>query len=432
MPYVGRVPSAVPVTADDIPDNSIHASKIIDGSIELAEIADNSITDAKLNSSKLDGIEAGATNYTHPTTHATADIADNAITDAKLNSAKLNGIEAGATADQSKADIDALAVNAGTLDGVTTTGSEFRFKAQKLTGIGIGSSYDYRVILLIPISLLNSSYDNKIVGRITASKKGGNVWDSFDISAQSVWNDTTASFTSTGQRNTHKFVTCTYNSVKWLAIEPTFTANPYNNFWFHGQHYAQLDINGDALTVISYKDSNLGVTNSEINNSIANYTANGAVYINGSGLKVNGSISAAAFNVSSDYRLKENVLAMTGSIQRLKQLNPVNFNFIDTDNMPYGGVTVDGFLAHEVQEVIPEAVVGTKDGMEVEHYEITPAVMDGETVVTEAVMGTRSVPDYQGIDQSKLVPLLVASLQEAVDKIEALEARVTALEKPTI
>ena len=61
MGYLGRTPTPSPVTADDIPDNSIDASKIIDGSIELAEIADNSITDAKLNSSKLDGIETGAT-----------------------------------------------------------------------------------------------------------------------------------------------------------------------------------------------------------------------------------------------------------------------------------------------------------------------------------------------------------------------------------
>ena len=60
MPYVGRTPTPSPVTADDIPANSIDASKIVDGSIELAEIADNSITDAKLNSSKLDGIEASA------------------------------------------------------------------------------------------------------------------------------------------------------------------------------------------------------------------------------------------------------------------------------------------------------------------------------------------------------------------------------------
>ena len=58
MGYLGRVPSAVPVTADDIPANSIDASKIVDGSIELAEIADNAITDAKIagmSSSKLSG-----------------------------------------------------------------------------------------------------------------------------------------------------------------------------------------------------------------------------------------------------------------------------------------------------------------------------------------------------------------------------------------
>jgi hypothetical protein len=95
MPYVGRVPSAVPVTADDIPANSIDASKITDGSIELAEIADNSITDAKLNSSKLDGIETGATNYIHPTTHATADIADNAITEAKIADAAVVSLKSG-------------------------------------------------------------------------------------------------------------------------------------------------------------------------------------------------------------------------------------------------------------------------------------------------------------------------------------------------
>jgi hypothetical protein len=136
--------------------------------------------------------------------------------------------------------------------------------------------------------------------------------------------------------------------------------------------------------------------------------------------------SSTSYNTSSDYRLKENVVPMTGSIDRLKELNPSRFNFIaDADK------TVDGFLAHEAAVVVPECTTGTKDAMRDEEYEVTPAVMDGETVVTEAVMGTRSVPDYQGIDQSKLVPLLVASLQEAVAKIEALEARVTALE-PTI
>jgi len=137
--------------------------------------------------------------------------------------------------------------------------------------------------------------------------------------------------------------------------------------------------------------------------------------------------SSTSFNTSSDYRLKENVVPMTGSIDRLKALNPSRFNFIaDPDT------TVDGFLAHEAQEVVPEAVTGEKDAMTTEEYEVTPAVMDGETVVTEAVMGTREVPDMQGIDQSKLVPLLVGAIQEQQTLIESLQADIAILKGATI
>jgi fibronectin-binding autotransporter adhesin len=140
--------------------------------------------------------------------------------------------------------------------------------------------------------------------------------------------------------------------------------------------------------------------------------------------------TTTSYNTSSDYRLKENVTDVTDGITRVKQLAPKRFNFIaDPDT------TVDGFIAHEVQDVIPEAISGTKDAMRDEEYEVTPAVeatFDEEgnvlTEAVEAVMGTRSVPDYQGIDQAKLVPLLTAALQEAIAKIEDLEARVAALE----
>ena len=133
--------------------------------------------------------------------------------------------------------------------------------------------------------------------------------------------------------------------------------------------------------------------------------------------------SSTAYNTTSDYRLKEDMQPMTGAIERVNALNPVNFAW------KVDGSRVDGFLAHEAQAVVPEAVHGTKDAMRDEEYEVTPAVLDeGGNVVTEAVMGTRSVPDYQGIDQSKLVPLLTAALQEAITKIEDLEARVATLE----
>ena len=104
--------------------------------------------------------------------------------------------------------------------------------------------------------------------------------------------------------------------------------------------------------------------------------------------------SATAYNTSSDYRLKENVVNIDDGITRVKQLQPKRFNFIDDDT-----TTVDGFLAHEAQDVVPEAVTGEKDGEEM-----------------------------QGIDQAKLVPLLTAALQEAIAKIETLESKVAALE----
>ena len=226
--------------------------------------------------------------------------------------------------------------------------------------------------------------------------------------------------------------------------------------------------------------------------------------------------SSTSYVTSSDYRLKENVVTDWDATTRLKQLKPSRFNFIvDADK------TVDGFLAHEAQAVVPECVTGLKDAMKDEEYEVsaatgevfTPAIeevttetqvmetvetgsyvnlagetivetseqgvttettetvvqrqdIDGvstevevevttqvptmETVITTAavaetvhstdvvqpetladgqqwrettaqVMATRSVPDYQGIDQSKLVPLLVKTIQE-------LEARITTLE----
>jgi len=103
--------------------------------------------------------------------------------------------------------------------------------------------------------------------------------------------------------------------------------------------------------------------------------------------------SSTSYNTSSDYRLKENVNYTFDATTRLKQLKPARFNFIaDSDN------TVDGFLAHEVSSIVPEAITGEKDAVD----------ENGDAV-------------YQGIDQSKLVPLLVKTIQE-------LEARITALE----
>ena len=108
---------------------------------------------------------------------------------------------------------------------------------------------------------------------------------------------------------------------------------------------------------------------------------------------------ATQYNTSSDYRLKENVVDISGAITRIKELAPRRFNFIGD------GTTVDGFIAHEAATVVPQAVTGTYNEV------------DGD-----------GNPVYQAIDNSKFVPLLTAALQEAITKIETLEAKVAALE----
>ena len=273
---------------------------------------------------------------------------------------------------------------------------------------------------------------------------------------------------------------------------------------------------------------------------------------NGQVGRINTAGTQTFYVTSSDYRLKTDIQPMQGSIDRVKALNPCNFEWVND------GGRVDGFIAHEVQDVVPEAIVGEKDAMQDQEYveseatgdiytpavkatyetiqvELTPAVEavyetvtveispavdavyetitvvispaveatyddDGNELTpaveaiteeqeqlvtpaieavteeqvqlvtpavdatyeeqqqeltpavdevihssdvvepdeleegqrwretTEKVMATRQVPDYQGIDQSKIVPLLTSALQDAIAKIEALETRLEALE----
>ncbi len=150
-------------------------------------------------------------------------------------------------------------------------------------------------------------------------------------------------------------------------------------------------VTGSEIGIIAQSSSNTGTSD-----TFANYNASGS-YVGG----INCTSSATAFPTSSDYRLKENVSYSFDATTRLKQLKPCRFNFkIDTDN------TVDGFLAHEVSSIVPEAIFGQKDAMET----YTDNNGDEQTRIKA-----------QSIDQSKLVPLLVKTIQE-------LEARITALE----
>jgi hypothetical protein len=105
------------------------------------------------------------------------------------------------------------------------------------------------------------------------------------------------------------------------------------------------------------------------------------------------SSSATAFNTSSDYRLKQDVEPISGALDRLEQLKPVRFAWKADPT-----IKVDGFLAHEAQAVVPEAVTGVKDEVD-----------------------DSGNPAYQGIDQSKLVPLLVAAIKELSAEVAVLK-----------
>ena len=111
--------------------------------------------------------------------------------------------------------------------------------------------------------------------------------------------------------------------------------------------------------------------------------------------------SSVNYDTSSDYRLKENVDYEFDALDRVVQLKPARFNFISDPDK-----TVDGFLAHEVSDIVPEAISGEKDGVDEEGN-----------------------PKYQGIDQSKLVPLLTKAIIEQQELINNLTARIEQLEK---
>tara|TARA_Y100000114_G_scaffold59799_1_gene54793 strand:+ start:1242 stop:2636 length:1395 start_codon:yes stop_codon:yes gene_type:complete len=108
------------------------------------------------------------------------------------------------------------------------------------------------------------------------------------------------------------------------------------------------------------------------------------------------SLNQMVYGGQSDYRLKENNVAISDSIAKIKSLKPYEFNF---KNLPNKKIL--GFFAHELQEVVPQAVTGTKDEM-YEHDD--------------------TKPKYQNVDNSHVVPLLVAAVQELITKVETLEA----------
>ena len=160
----------------------------------------------------------------------------------------------------------------------------------------------------------------------------------------------------------------------------------------YGMRNLSVEIPGYGSGIKIYSPTSSGVDNGAMT-FYQQTTTVGGITIN---------TSSTSFNTTSDYRLKENREDISDAIERVKELKPIKFNWIKEP----GESKVDGFYAHELAEVVPEAVTGEKDALDWEGN-----------------------PEYQAIDQAKIVPLLTAALQQAIDKIEALELRINKLEK---
>jgi hypothetical protein len=138
---------------------------------------------------------------------------------------------------------------------------------------------------------------------------------------------------------------------------------------------------------------------------VADAVSNGGTYylagfqINGSTLvgQITSNGTTTTYATSSDYRLKENIAPMTGALNKVALLKPVTYKWKSD------GLDSQGFIAHELQAVVPECVVGEKDAVD-----------------------TNGNPKYQGIDTSFLVATLTAAIQEQQAIIESLKARLDA------
>jgi len=117
--------------------------------------------------------------------------------------------------------------------------------------------------------------------------------------------------------------------------------------------------------------------------------------------------SATAYNTSSDYRLKENVAPMTGALATVSALKPCTYTW------KADGAAGQGFIAHELQAVVPDCVTGEKDA--------TETYTDDNGV-------EQTRPKYQGVDTSYLVATLTAAIQELKAELDTTKARLAALE----
>jgi len=211
-------------------------------------------------------------------------------------------------------------------------------------------------------------------------------------------------------------ITFSDSTTQTTAFTTTPVINSINSasstpliFGINGTESARFDTNGNLTVgtngttygdkivfqqtvVTGFTQRNIGINNSGVYRYIAFVAGAGGTQ---TGYIQSGDGTSTTYSTSSDYRLKENVAPMTGALDTVAKLKPVTYTWKQT------GKNSQGFIAHELQEIIPEAVVGEKD-----------AVNEDGSI------------NAQGIDTSFIVATLTAAIQE-------LNAKVELLQKPT-
>ena len=193
-----------------------------------------------------------------------------------------------------------------------------------------------------------------------------------------------------------------------LAILNTVSAIPIT-FGTNDTERMRITSGGDLLvgtTALNPSANGLSYDqgNGIVRTGHASGTASGTAYsvfvFNGGaiGTITQNGTTAVAYNTSSDYRLKENIAPMTSALAKVTQLKPVTYTW------KVDGSEGQGFIAHELQAVVPDCVTGEKDAVDAE-----------------------GKPVYQGVDTSFLVATLTAAIQELKAELDATKAEVQAL-----
>jgi len=361
-------------------DNQISGDKVEGGTIAAITITSLTATSADINGGTIDGSTIATSNVTVGS-GKTLDVSAGTLTlaDNQISGDKVEGGTIAATT------ITALtfgSLNDGTIN-VTGWVDEDNMASDSAT--------------LIPTQQSVKAYVDSQSGGASALSQvltAGNSTSGSDIVLTS--GDKITGFTSTGIDDN-----ATSNALTIDTNENVFVTKTVTDTTVVGWSFGN---DGRGTQVFDFSSGNEALVLNNTNASESTYVIDFRQQGTDSG-RIRVLANSVEYQTSSDYRLKENVTYDWDAIPRLKELKPVRFNWIkDSTN-----TVIDGFIAHETQEVVPESVGGDKDG-------VYPAGHE-----------KAGQPNYQGIDQSKLVPLLAKAMIEQQEIIEQLQADVAEL-----